>query len=186
MHLKYEKSKRRDGETMQAKPNKPDQLELNYKRVALGMSDIISTKLDLLFSFRRVSVENKIYSVFSKLSSQILMINLLNYKSRGALLIVEPVVLQRLTDKMLGGSGNGQSSTFEDFSDSEVFFNQQLVDWFTQEYSKADIEVDYIRSERELQKIHFFFPDEDVQVVTLSAYINNEYAGQMIACHPKD
>ncbi|MBT5954112.1 hypothetical protein HOG98_05265 [bacterium] len=171
---------------MQKNLNKTDELELNYKRVALGMSDIISTKLNLSFSFKRVSVENKIYSAFSQLSSQILMINLLKYKSRGALLVVEPLVLHRLTDKMLGGSGKGESSAFEDFSDSEVFFNQELVNWFTNEYSKAEMGLDYIRSERELQKIHFFFPEEQVHVVTLSAYINNEYAGQVIACHPMD
>ena len=157
-----------------------------YKLLSLLLSDQVSSLLKFNFDMKEVDCRTTLYAQFSQMMPDFLFVGLYKYKSRGLLLFIDPKIVYMLSNRMLGGQGTVETKPTPMFTFSETFFGKELVSWFTQYYQKSGVPVSFLRVENQIDHIHYFFPDEEVAVVSFTCKYNGEPIGQIALCHPRE
>jgi flagellar motor switch protein FliM len=164
-----------------------DSLDEGIKRVALELSDVVSSKLQLLFSCtfksKKVlnyeefiqSLDRKYYTFSLKFGDETPILN-----------VMDAHIIYLLTNRILGGEGIVEVRHFKDlFSYSEHYFGKQIINWMIKAYEDqiGKMELDKIADNP--RYYHVFLPDEKVIQYTFEVKVGEQQVGMIYLCFDK-
>ncbi len=162
------------------------ELQKSLKLVALGLSDIISTQLKLVFMIDFQSINKIRYDIFlQKLDRKYLTFATKDRHSTQIIHVFDSSIIYALNNRIFGGEGLVEKREFDDlFSFSEMWFIDMFEDWVLRAYKKQGFDFYVSKSVENPKFYHLFLPDDEVIEMVFEVKITKTQIGLYYICMP--
>ena len=158
--------------------------ETFFRMMTLKISDSVSSLLKINFDIKNLDYGKQVYSSFLDGISEHSCCGLFKLGARGMAIYIDPKIIYILSNRMLGGEGVIEKKMDALYTDSEKFFAKEMINLFKEYYSKHEVELEFVRIETNIKRIHYFFPEETIYGAKCLSKINDEETGVLAICHP--
>ena len=153
-------------------------LEEAVKRAALYLSDLISTKLKILFNCKFIEKKLIPYENFQKMDRKFFTFALKNHKGESSIQALDPQVIYIFTNRILGGEGIIEVRKFKElFTFSESYFGKFLVEWIVDAFIRNGLPMQLDKIADSPRYYHLFLPDEKIWQFTFEIYMGQQMIG---------
>jgi len=157
------------------------------KRVGLLLSDTISSKLDILFTFKYYGKKLVPYELIQKLDRKYYAFSLIQDNEAPILNVLDAQIIYIFTNKILGGEGIIEQRKFKDlFTFSEKYFGKYLVNWVIDTFENMGMPTELDKIADSPKFYHIFLPDENVWQFAFEVYIGSKLVGMYYLCFDRN
>ncbi|MDD5457228.1 MAG: hypothetical protein PHV30_09360 [Candidatus Margulisbacteria bacterium] len=159
------------------------QIEETIKRVGLRLSDLISTKLKILFNCKFVEKKLVTYETIQQLDRKFYTFTLLHNKKQPIMQIMDTNIIYILTNRILGGEGIVEVRRFKElFTFSENYFGRFFIDWIIEAFANNGLDLSLDKIADSPKYYHLYLPEEKIMQFVFEIYIGPQNIGMYYIC----
>ncbi len=158
-------------------------LEEAIKRMGLKISDMISTKLKILFTCKYYGKKLVPYDAVQRLDRKYYTFSLNNELNKPCLNIMDVNIIYMLTNRILGGEGIVEIRKFKElFTFSENYFGKMFIEWIVEALRLNGINMELGKIADSPKYYHIYLPEEKVWQFTFEVYLGQQNIGMYYIC----
>jgi len=151
--------------------------------MGLRLSDLISTKLKILFTCKYYGKKRIPYEAVQKMQRKYYVFSLNTGRSTPILNIMDLNIIYMLTNRILGGEGIVENRKFKElFTFSENYFGKMFTEWIIEAFSINGTAMVLEKIADSPQYYHIYLPDEKVWHYTFEMYLGQQHIGMYYIC----
>jgi len=157
------------------------------KRIGLLLSDTISTKLNVMFTFKYFGKKLIPYEAIQKLEKKYYTFSLIQDNESPILNVLDTQIIYIFTNRILGGEGVVEPRAFKElFSFSEKYYGKYLINWIIDVFQNMGMRVTLDKIADSPKYYHIFLPDENVWQFAFEVFLGSKLVGMYFLCFDRN
>lgn len=157
------------------------------KRIGLLLSDTISTKLNILFTFKYYGKKLIPYELIQKLDRKYYTFSLIQDNEAPILNVLDAQILYIFTNRILGGEGVVEIRKFKElFTFTEKYYGKYLINWVIDTFQTNGMFVALDKIADSPKYYHIFLPDENVWQFAFEVFLGPQHIGMYYVCFDRN